>query len=114
MVVDDALFMRTKCVKLLTENGYEVVAAKSGAEAVAIYRESSPDVVLLDITMPDMDGFEALKRIRKVDPNARIAMVTALDQEGITERALREGANHYVVKPYNAVRILSAIEKLLS
>ena len=84
MLVDDSAFMRVKCVKLLTSNGYEVVEATNGAEAIEQYEVQRPDVVLLDITMPDMDGLTALRELIKLDPDARVAMVTALDQQGIT------------------------------
>ncbi|MEE8470975.1 MAG: response regulator [Dehalococcoidia bacterium] len=113
MVVDDAVFVRVKCVRLLTENGYDVVEAGSGAEAVEVYKASRPDGVLLDITMPDMDGLTALREIKKVDPDARVAMVTALDQRGITKDALADGANLFVVKPLKAARLLDAVRKLL-
>ena len=83
MVVDDAAFMRMKCAKLLTEHGYDVVEASSGSEAVETYKASAPDGVLLDITMPDMDGLTALKQLREHDPEARVAMVTAMGQQAI-------------------------------
>ena len=78
MVVDDAAFMRMRCKKLLLENGYEVAEASNGVEAVSVYQEYRPDMVLLDITMPDMDGLTALKEIKKIDPDAKVAMVTAI------------------------------------
>ncbi|MEE8372751.1 MAG: response regulator [Dehalococcoidia bacterium] len=113
MVVDDAAFMRMKCVKLLTENGYEVVEAETGAQAVEKYQSSKPDAVLLDITMPDMDGLTALKELRKIDPGARVAMVTAMGQQSIVMEALKSGASDFVVKPFDAERVLNAVGKLL-
>ena len=83
LVVDDAAFMRMKCAKLLTENGYDVVEAATGSEAIEAYKANSPDGVLLDITMPDMDGLTALKHLREIDPNAKVAMVTAMGQQGV-------------------------------
>jgi two-component system chemotaxis response regulator CheY len=113
MVVDDAAFMRMKCAKLLTDNGYEVLEAGTGAQAVEKYQVDRPDCVLLDITMPDMDGLAALEEIKRIDPNARVAMVTAMGQQSIVLRALKSGAADFVVKPFYAARVLSAVEKLL-
>ncbi len=113
MVVDDAAFMRHKCVKLLTSNGFDVVEATNGYEAIDLYAEHRPDVVLLDITMPDMDGLSALRELIRLDPAARIAMVTALDQQGITMEALKAGARGFVVKPFKPEKVLAAIESLL-
>jgi two-component system chemotaxis response regulator CheY len=113
MVVDDATFMRMKCVDLLAQNGYDVVEADTGSRALEVYKESRPDAVLLDITMPDMDGITALTEIMKIDPSAKVAMVTALDQQGITTEALRRGASNFVVKPFNAETILTAVRELV-
>ena len=112
LVVDDAAFMRMKCAKLLTENGYEVVEAATGAEAVERYKSSKPDAVLLDITMPDMDGLTALKEVMKEDPNAKVTMVTAMGQQGIVMDALKSGAKDFVVKPFDAERVLAAVKKM--
>jgi len=114
LVVDDAAFMRMRCSKLLTENGHEVVEAGTGREAVEQYKNTSPDAVLLDITMPDMDGLSALKEIRSHDPDARVAMVTAMGQQSIVMEALQAGAKDFVVKPFDAARVLAAIEKLVA
>ncbi len=114
MVVDDAAFMRMKCVRLLTENGYEVVEAGTGSEALETYKAQKPDGVLMDITMPDMDGLAALKQLKQVDPNARVAMVTAMGQQGIVLDALKSGARDFVVKPFAADRVLAAVRKILS
>ncbi len=114
LVVDDAAFMRMRCSKLLTENGHEVVEAGTGREAVEQYKKTSPDAVLLDITMPDMDGLSALKEIRAHDSDARVAMVTAMGQQSIVMEALQAGAKDFVVKPFDASRVLAAIEKLIA
>ncbi|MCH7553100.1 MAG: response regulator [Chloroflexi bacterium] len=114
MVVDDAAFMRMKTAKLLTENGYEVVQAGNGAEAVENYKTEKPDAVLLDITMPDMDGLTALKHLIKLDPKARVAMVTAMGQQTIVMDAIKAGAKDFVVKPFQADRVLAAVQKILS
>ena len=113
MVVDDAAFMRMRCTKLLTEKGYEVAEAVNGVEAVQKYQEYRPDGVLLDITMPDMDGITALKKLIEIDPGARIAMVTAMGQQSMVIEALKSGAKDFVVKPFDAGRVLNAVEKLV-
>ncbi len=114
MIVDDAAFMRMKAAKLLTENGYRVVEASTGTEAVSKYRTEKPDAVLLDITMPDMDGLTALKQIRSIDPNARVTMVTALGQQSIVIDALKSGAADFVVKPFVPDRVLAAVKKMVA
>jgi two-component system chemotaxis response regulator CheY len=112
LVVDDAAFMRMRCVKLLTENGYEVNEASNGAEALDKYREFRPDAVLLDITMPKMDGLMTLQELIKIDPGARVAMVTAMGQKSMVISALKEGARDFVVKPFDADRVMDAVKKL--
>jgi two-component system chemotaxis response regulator CheY len=114
LVVDDAQFMRVKCSRLLKDAGHEVVEASDGAEAVELYESAKPDAVLLDITMPKMDGLTALKEIRKLDPNARVAMLTAMGQQAIVIEAVKAGARDFVVKPFDASRVVQAVEKLLS
>ena len=113
LVVDDAAFMRMRCSKLLTENGYEVVEAENGLDAIAKYKETKPDAVLLDITMPEMDGLTALKEIRKVDPEAKVAMVTAMGQQSMIMDAIKSGAKDFVVKPFQPDRVLAAVKKLV-
>jgi two-component system chemotaxis response regulator CheY len=113
LVVDDAAFMRMRAKKMLEQSGHSVVEAATGSQAVDMYKESKPDAVLLDITMPDMDGMAALKEIRKLDPNAKVAMVTAMGQQSIVMEALKAGAQDFVVKPFEPDRILAAIKKLL-
>ncbi len=113
LVVDDAAFMRMRCTKLLSDNGYEVSEAADGAEAVERYKESKPDGVLLDITMPNMDGISTLKEILKMDPGARIAMVTAMGQQSMVMEALKTGARDFVVKPFDADRVLGAVKKMI-
>jgi two-component system chemotaxis response regulator CheY len=114
MVVDDAAFMRLRACKVLQDNGHEVVQAENGADAVRQYAEHRPDAVLMDITMPEMDGLAALKEIKKIDPAARIAMVTAMGQQAIVMEALRAGAKDFVLKPFQPDRVLGALQKLLA
>ena len=114
LVVDDAAFMRVRAAKTLTDNGHDVMQAENGVEAVKKYAEWRPDAVLLDITMPEMDGLAALKEIRKLDPGARVAMVTAMGQQAIVMEALKSGAKDFVLKPFQPDRVLAALHKLLS
>jgi two-component system, chemotaxis family, chemotaxis protein CheY len=114
LVVDDAAFMRLRAVKLLVEAGYVVVEAENGRLAVEAYAREKPDAVLMDITMPEMDGLEALAEIRKIDPAARVAMLTAMGQQSIVMDAIKRGARDFVVKPFAPDRVLGAVSKLLS
>jgi two-component system chemotaxis response regulator CheY len=114
LVVDNAAFMHLRACKTLQDNGHEVVQAENGAEAVKQYTEHRPDAVLMDITMPEMDGLAALKEIRRLDPNARVAVVTAMDQRAIVMEAFRVGARDFVLKPFQPDRVLSAVQKLLA
>jgi len=113
LIADDAAFMRMRCGRMLTEHGYDVVEAENGQEAVHKYEEQRPDAVLMDITMPEMDGVTALKHIRELDPRARVVMVTALGQQQVVMDALRAGANDFIVKPFQPERVLAAVERLL-
>lgn len=113
LIADDAAFMRMRCAKLLTDNGYEVVEAQDGAQAVQLYLLTWPDVVLMDITMPKMDGLTALKEIRTLNPRARVAMVSAMGQQSIVLDAIKSGAADFVVKPFDPSRVLSVVQKLL-
>lgn len=112
LVVDDAAFMRLRLKKILSSEGYRVVEACDGREAVALYHTERPDAVLLDIAMPEMDGLSALRTIREADPGARVAMVTALSQQQVVLEAVRAGARDYLVKPCDADRIVAAVRRL--
>ncbi len=115
LVVDDAAFMRMMIKDILTKNGYEVVGeAADGAQAVERYQELRPDLVTLDITMPEMDGIEALKRIRAIDPNARVIMCSAMGQQAMVIDAIQAGAKDFVVKPFQADRVIEAVKKVLA
>lgn len=111
LVVDDAAFVRAKNTKLLSEHGYAVNEASNGAEAVAKYLEWRPDVVLMDITMPTMDGITAVKEIRQHDKNAKIIMCTALGQQAMVIEAIKAGAKDFIVKPFQPDRLLEAVRK---
>lgn len=113
MVVDDAQFMRVRLTKLLIGHGYDVSEAENGEQAVKTYRAARPDAVLMDITMPEKDGLEALAEIRSFDPGARVIMLTALGQESMVIQAIKSGAKDYVVKPFDPDRVMIALQKVL-
>jgi len=113
LITDDALFMRVTLKNILTQNGYEVVGeAANGVESVELYKQLKPDVVTMDITMPEMDGLQALKEIRSMDPNASIVMCTAMGQKNMVLEAIQAGAKDFIVKPFQPDRVLEAISKL--
>lgn len=110
LVADDALFMRVTLKKILTEGGFEVAGeAANGAEAVRPYQELRPDVVTMDITMPELDGISALKQIRAFDPDAKVIMCTAMGQRNMVVEAVQNGAKDFIVKPYQPDRVVQAI-----
>lgn len=113
LVVDDAAFMRMRCTKMLSDSGFEVAEAADGNQALAKYREFKPDGVLLDITMPELDGLATLKELIKMDPGARVAMVTAMGQQSMVMEALKSGARDFIVKPFEAERVLAAVRKIM-
>ena len=113
MIVDDAAFMRVSIRNILLKNGFEVAGeAENGAVAVQKYAELKPDLVTMDITMPEMNGLEALKAIRAADPGAKIVMVSALGQEAMVREAVMSGAKGFVVKPYKEDTIVDTLNKL--
>mgnify|MGYP000950546772 CR=1 FL=1 len=114
LVVDDAEFLRVRISKMLSGDGFEVVEAENGARAVEIYKTISPDLVLMDVTMPEMDGLTALKEIRAIDSQARVVMLTALGQESVVLEAVKSGARDFIVKPFEQERVINAIHKLLA
>jgi two-component system, chemotaxis family, chemotaxis protein CheY len=114
LVVDDAAFMRMMIRDILIKNGYEVAGeAANGNEAVLKYQELRPDVTTMDITMPEMDGITAVREIRKVDPNARIIMCSAMGQQAMVLDAIQAGARDFIVKPFQEDRVIDAIKKVL-
>lgn len=114
LVVDDAAFMRMMIKDILTKNGHEVVAeAADGREAIEKYKETQPDVVTMDITMPEMDGITALKEIKKIDSNAKVIMCSAMGQKAMVIDAIQAGAKDFVVKPFQADRVIEAINKTI-
>ena len=114
LVCDDAAFMRMMIKDILTKNGYNVAGeAENGAKAVEKYKELTPDLVLMDITMPEMDGLQALKEIRKMDANAKIIMCSAMGQQAMVIEAIQSGAKDFIVKPFQAERVLEAVKKVV-
>jgi two-component system chemotaxis response regulator CheY len=113
LIVDDSLYMRNHLAKLLGEHGYETVQAENGEEAVKTYRSAKPDVVLMDITMPKMNGMEALVEIRQSDLQAKVIMLTALNQQLVAARAIHMGAQDFLVKPVHSGQLLTALQKAL-
>ena len=115
LVVDDAAFMRKMVSDALTRGGHEVVGeAGNGLEAIARYQELKPEVTTLDITMPEKDGISALREIIELDPSAKIIMCSALGQESKVLESIKLGAKDFVVKPFQAERVLEAIGKALA
>ncbi|MFX3622744.1 MAG: response regulator [Ectobacillus sp.] len=114
LVVDDAMFMRTMIKNLLKGNtDFEVIGeAQNGIEAIQKYRELQPDIVTLDITMPEMDGLEALKEIMKIDPNATVVICSAMGQQAMVLEAIKNGAKDFIVKPFQADRVIEALTKV--
>jgi two-component system chemotaxis response regulator CheY len=114
LLVDDAAFMRKVIKDTLSKNGYtELYEAVDGADAVAKYEEIHPDLVIMDITMPNMDGLEALKAIREKDSNASVVMCSAMGQETMVMDAVRSGAKDFIVKPFKPDRILKTVSSVL-
>jgi len=115
LIVDDAAFMRMMIKNIITKNGYEVVGeAENGQVAVELYKQHKPDLVTMDITMPEMNGIEGVKAIRSIDPNANIIMCSAMGQQAMVMEAIQAGAKDFIVKPFQQDRILQAIERVLS
>jgi two-component system chemotaxis response regulator CheY len=114
LVCDDAIFMRTMIADILGQAGYDVVGeAESGAQAVQRYRELKPDLVTMDIVMPDMGGIEAVREIVRQDPDARILMCSAMGQQALVVEAIQAGAKDFIVKPFQPSRVLEAVQRVL-
>ncbi len=113
LIVDDAAFMRVSIKNMLGKNGYEVVGeAENGKIAIQKYQDLSPDVVTMDITMPEMDGLTSLKKILSIDPNANIIMISAMGQESMVREAVLSGAKGFIVKPFKEDVIVAAFNNL--
>ncbi len=113
LIVDDAAFMRKLLKNILFSGGFDIVGeAENGKQAVELYKKLRPDIVTMDIVMPEMNGIEALKEIRKIDPNAKIVMCTAVGQEQMVKAAIKFGAKGYIVKPFQAPKVIEELRKV--
>jgi two-component system chemotaxis response regulator CheY len=114
LICDDAAFMRMMIKDILTKNGYNVVGeAENGVKAIEKYNEMKPDLVLMDITMPEMDGIQALKKIREADASSCVIMCSAMGQQAMVIEAIQSGAKDFIVKPFQAERVLEAVKKVV-
>ncbi|NLP43741.1 MAG: response regulator [Peptococcaceae bacterium] len=114
LLVDDAAFMRMMLKDILVNNGYQIIGeAENGIVAIDKYMELKPDITIMDITMPEMDGLQAVKEIRARDPQAKIVMCSAMGQQAMVIEAIQAGAKDFVVKPFQADRVLDAVSKAL-
>ena len=112
LICDDAAFMRMMIKDILTKNGYTVAGeAENGVKAVEKYSEVKPDLVLMDITMPEMDGIQALKKIKELDPGAVVVMCSAMGQQAMVIESIQAGAKDFIVKPFQADRVIEAVKK---
>ncbi len=110
MIVDDALFVRHALKSMLEGNGFEVVGeADNGINALVKFKELRPDVVTMDITMPEMDGIEALRRLKEIDPNCKVIMISALGQENKVKESIIEGAKGFIVKPFKEEKVVKVL-----
>ena len=114
LICDDAAFMRVMIKDILTKNGYEVVGeAENGIKAVEKYTETKPDLVMMDITMPEMDGIQALKKIKELDSGATVIMCSAMGQQAMVIESIQAGAKDFIVKPFQADRVIEAVKKVV-
>jgi two-component system, chemotaxis family, chemotaxis protein CheY len=114
LIVDDLAFIKIVLRDIIEKAGFRVVGeASNGEQAIALYQDARPDVVLMDITMPGMDGLTALAKIRKIDPAARVIICSALGQQRLIVQAIQLGARDFIVKPFQPQRVISALKKAL-
>ncbi len=114
LICDDAAFMRMMIKDILSKNGYNIAGeAENGAKAVEKYTELKPDLVLMDITMPEMDGIQALKKIKELDSSACVIMCSAMGQQAMVIEAIQSGAKDFIVKPFQPDRVLEAVKKVV-
>ncbi|MDR2547152.1 MAG: response regulator [Lachnospiraceae bacterium] len=114
MIVDDAAFMRMMIKDILSKNGYNVIGeAENGLKAIEKYNELQPDLVLMDITMPEMDGIAALKQIKAANSSALVIMCSAMGQQAMVIESIQAGARDFIVKPFQAERVIEAVKKVV-
>ncbi len=114
LIVDDAAFMRMMIKDILSKNGYTVVGeAENGLKAVEKYKDLNPDLVIMDITMPEMDGIQAVKQIKSLNSSAKIIMCSAMGQQAMVIESIQAGARDFIVKPFQAERVIEAVKKVV-
>ena len=114
LIVDDAAFMRMMIKDILSKNGYEIVGdAENGAIAISKYKELMPDLVIMDITMPEVDGVTAVKEIKKINSDAKVIMCSAMGQQAMVIESIQAGARDFIVKPFQADRVIEAVKKVI-
>lgn len=114
LVVDDAAFMRMMVKDVLSKNGFTIAGeAENGAKAIEKFKELNPDLVIMDITMPEVDGIQAVKEIKKINAAAKVIMCSAMGQQAMVIEAIQAGAKDFIVKPFQAERIVEAVKKVL-
>lgn len=114
LLVDDAAFMRMMLKDILVKNGYNIVGeAENGIKAIEKYKELKPNLTILDITMPEMDGIQAARGIKEADPNAVIIMCSAMGQQSMVIESIQAGARDFIVKPFQANRVIEAVQKVI-
>ncbi|RCX15524.1 two-component system chemotaxis response regulator CheY [Anaerobacterium chartisolvens] len=114
LIVDDAAFMRMMIRDILNKNGYEVIGeAENGGRAIQQYKDLIPDLVIMDITMPEVDGIQAVKEIKKISSDAKIIMCSAMGQQAMVIESIQAGARDFIVKPFQAERVVEAVKKVL-
>jgi len=114
LIVDDAAFMRMMIKDILTKNGYTVIGeAENGIKAVERYKELNPDLVIMDITMPEMDGIQAVRQIKALNSAAKIIMCSAMGQQAMVIESIQAGARDFIVKPFQAERVIEAVRKVV-
>ena len=114
LIVDDASFMRMMLKDILSKEGYAIIEAVDGKDAVEKYKIEMPDIVTMDITMPNMTGIESLKEIKKLDSHAKVIMCSAMGQQNMVMEAIQAGAKDFIVKPFEAERVKNAIKSVVS
>jgi two-component system chemotaxis response regulator CheY len=114
LIVDDAAFMRMMIKDILSKNGFEIVGeAENGARAIEAYKDLKPDLVVMDITMPEVDGITAVREIKKIDPEAKVIMCSAMGQQSMVIESIQSGARDFIVKPFQADRVIEAVKKVI-
>jgi two-component system chemotaxis response regulator CheY len=114
LIVDDAAFMRMMIKDILSKNGYTVIGeAENGIKAIEKYKELNPDLVIMDITMPEMDGIQAVKQIKAISAAAKIIMCSAMGQQAMVIESIQAGARDFIVKPFQAERVVEAVKKVV-